>query len=298
MKNQQEARYKAYSIALAYLKDNESITGTLPLFSTAFNKAMKLLNEINDAENKRAQKLKSATDSKLRQHEEVARLSLVYSAMLQSYAEDKGNTALRSAMSFNQTDLAHATPHDLSNRAANILEKMVELQPALKEYGLTDDQLSQYRDLLGLFATGRHAPRTQIAERKQAGILVTENLSQLTEIFAKELDSLMQYFRESHPEFYNQYRIKRTVVNPGRRKTRVEGVITDNATGAALQGVSVVVKDTAFATVTAADGSYNLNTPSIAEARMLFTKEGYQPAEITVKIKRGQALQQNLALVK
>ncbi|MCX6319702.1 MAG: carboxypeptidase-like regulatory domain-containing protein [Bacteroidetes bacterium] len=292
------ARYKAYSIALAYLKDNESVTGTLPLFTTVYNKAKALIDEIGNAENRRAVNLRTASGSKQQQHNELARLSLVYAAMLVGYAKDKGDTALAEAMAFNTSDLKHATPHELSTRAANVLEKLNALQTPLQEYGLAAEQVTEFANMLSQYGTGKNAPRSLIAERKQAGILVEENMAQLADIFSNELDSLMLYFRDTHPELYNQYIIKRTVVRPGRRKTRVEGVLTDEATGAALEGVSVYIKGTELSTITEEDGGYYLNTPSIQQGVLVFEKEGYQTKELKLKIKRGQALEQNMALVK
>lgn len=292
------ARYKAYSLALAHLQEHETITQAVPVFANVYQSAKAVLDEIASAENKRAQKISGATENKEQQREELALQSIAMSSILVSYAQEKKDAALKAEISFSPTELAHATPHELSSRASNILAKVQALEAELKQYGVTDTQIAEFTNQYNLFTTGQHEPRKFISERMQATSVVKENIARLTAIFKEQLDGLMLLFRDSHPEFYEQYLIKRTVVQPGRRKTRVEGMITDKATGEALAGVAVAVKDTAFTTLSAIDGTYYLNVPVLPAAIIVFQKVGYQPKEITVQVKRGQALQQDIAMEK
>ena len=71
----------------------------------------------------------------------------------------------------------------------------------------------------------------------------------------------------------------------------VSGTVTDQATGQALPGVSVIVKGTSVGTATGADGSYTVNVPA-AGSTLVFRYIGYQTVEREV----GNASTINVAL--
>jgi hypothetical protein len=292
------ARYKAYSLALAHLKANETITSEVPKFATVYLSAKTALDEIEQAESRRSQKISGATEGKEKQRDDLARLAFSVASILVSYAVDKDDATLRAEMTFAPSELKFATPHELSSSAINILTSVKGREAELKEYGLTEADITSLTSQVEQFSTGKYAPRKFISERKQDGILVEENMARLTVIFNEQLDGLMLLFREKHPEFYKQYMIKRTVVQPGRRKTRMEGTITDSATGAELPGVNISIKGSVVSTVSEENGTYYLNMLPATFGIVVFEKEGYQTVELSAPIKRGQILHQDLAMKK
>ncbi|MCX6318081.1 MAG: carboxypeptidase regulatory-like domain-containing protein [Bacteroidetes bacterium] len=298
MNSEQLARYKAYRLALAHLKENESVFNDKPAFVAVYQSATSAMAQLDEAEQIRLERQSGATHTKNEQRDQLARLAFTVSNVLVSHAVDTGDTAIRKKMSFNLGELQYLVPQRLIGIAANILDTARRQQQALQAYGLSEEQLNELADRINQFSETAQGPRKFITERMQAGMRQEELLEKLDTIFNEQLDGLMLLYQEKQREFYDQYMLKRTVVKRGRRKTRVYGQVTDKATAAPLENVTVAVKGTAMSTLTAPDGSYSMNTPSFSIGVVVYSKEGYTPVEITTSVKRGQATNNDMSLEK
>ena len=296
MNSIQNARYKAYSLALAHLKENEAITKAVPAFETAFLSAKATLAAVDSADSRKAQKKGGVTDSKQKHQDNLANQALALAAVISSYAALNKDLVLKEEMHFSPSELFYGPNQQVSVHCANILAKARELTGELKDYGVTEALIDNYATQLDQYAVSILEPRSATAERKQAGELVAELLKQLQVIFTDHLDALMLLFKFTHRDFYNQYLIKRMIVNPATRKTRVEGVVTDKASRTQLANVSITVKGSNLEAATLGDGSYSLKTPALTMVTVVYQKEGYKPFTIEAAVKRGQATTLNVEL--
>jgi Carboxypeptidase regulatory-like domain len=296
MTKNQAARYKAYSLALAHLSENEEITKGIPAFAQAYQAAKATLDAISAADNLRQQNRIAISAGKKQFREEIARQAQAISAAIVTYASAGKNLQLKEAMNFTQSELFRGTDPELGARAANILASARSLATELKSYGISDEMLEAFSTLVAQYLPAANSPRNSTAGRKQAGQLIKEGLNELRDQLKNQLDKLMLQFKSSHPDFYDTYLIKRAVINPAYRNTQLEGLVTDLASLATLGGVQVSVKDTSLVTATLADGSYSLKLPLLTRAKVLYQKEGYVPATVEVEVKRGQKARQEVAL--
>jgi hypothetical protein len=292
----QSARYKAYALALAHLKENESITKDVPAFAQAYDAAKATLDAIAAADNRRQQNRFAASAGKRQFREEFAGQAQAIAGALVSYATAKNDQRLKEAMNFTYSGLYHANDAELGARAANILTEARALAGELSTYGITEGVLTAYGTMVAQYLGAISEPRNVVAERKEAGQQIKDGLNQLKDQLKNQLDKLILQFKSGHPEFYNQYINKRKIINPAQRKTQVEGKVTDMATGAGLADVQVLVKDTVLETTTGADGSYDLYLPLLTGATIQYRKEGYTPASVQVELKRGQTTPQGVEL--
>lgn len=298
MKSIFRARFNAYTLALAHLKEHEALTSNVSAVADICNEAKKLLDEFEMVENRSAERQTAPSLSKTNMHQELADEAYSVAVMIRSYASATGDDVLAERVSYTPTLLNRATANDLQSRAAVILQKANELAEQLKPYGLSTDRIKAFASLLTAFNTGKLAPREYIAERKEANKQAEELINRLTEIFDRRLDGLVFQFRKSEPEFYNQYLIKRTYVKPGRRKTQIEGTITDKASGAPVEGVTITVKGTAITTQSDADGSYHLYSAPFTGMLVVYEKEGYRTLEKDTTLQRGKSTRQPVVMEK
>jgi hypothetical protein len=289
MTNTQKARYNAYSLALAHLKENGQITSGIPVFEALYLSAKTTLDAISDTNRRRIQKLKGVTDSKQQLQDSLSTQALAIASVISTYASVKKDLMLKESMNFSKSELFYGGGQLLNEKSANILTKAKELATSLKDYGITDALLDSFESLLQDYAANVNEPRSMTAERKQAGIQVKELFKQLNRLFIEQLDRMMLLFKFTHSDFYEQYMIKREIVDPTRRKTSVKGTVTDKTSGKALAGVTVILKNTELSTTTADDGSYSLKTPIIEEMPVIYQKDGYKPATKEATVKRGQS---------
>jgi len=296
MNNTQQARYKAYALALAHLKENESITNGLPAFREAYEQAMATLGAIEAADGLRQDKSVAITAAKRQFREGIARQAMTIAAALVSYATAKNDQRLREAMQFSKKELFSATDTRLGTYAANILAAAQAASADLKAYGIGEETLVAFKANVDQHVDTVNLPRNRQAERKQAGQQIIDGLNQLRDQLKNRLDKLMLQYETSHPEFFQRYMEKRQIINPARRKTAVEGMVTDAVSNTGLGDVQVTVENTELVTTTLKDGSFELRTPQLSSFVVVFSKKGYTPARLEVELRRGQRARQQVAL--
>jgi hypothetical protein len=298
MNRTQNARYKAYSLALAHLKENEVITKTMPVFEPVYLSAKALLDEIGQTNERKVSKLKGLTESKYQYQEVLAAQALATASVISSYATKINDPGLKEAMNFSQSELLYGPEMELGTKCSIILSKARELAAQLQDYGINQAYLDGFAKMAGSYKSSVHKPRNAFAERKQAGMLLNEQLRKLLLIFTGQLDPLLLMFKTTHQDFYDQYLIKRMVVDAITRKTRLVGLVTEKATGQALANVAVTVKgaEDAMVVTTAEDGSYSLKTPLLKQVPVLYQKMGYKPLAMQASLKRGKATTVNVEL--
>lgn len=289
MEAKQQARYNAYSLALSYLKENETITKDVAAFTATYEMAKTKLDAIAANENLRQQKSRGASLQKEQLKENLANQALAVAAIIGSYATDQQDANLRESVNFNASDLQYASGPVLASRSANIVKLARESAGALKGYGITDELLASLAKLAEQFASDIQAPRNDKTERKNAGDEIRELIKELDSIFINKLDAMMLLYRFTHRSFYNGYLIKRDIQLPGHRKTRLEGLTLEKGTGEALENVELSIDETDLTIQTGADGSFDLKVPLLVGAVARFKKAGYKTVEKAFTLQRGQA---------
>ena len=298
MTNTQTARFKAYSLALAHLKENAAITAGVPAVTTVSELAQKLVDAIKEADQVRVEKRDARAAGKNQFREKFADQALIIAKAVAGFAAGINDQELLASMKFSRSDLTYGTDRELGSMAANILATARKLEKELVPFGITGETITRFASDVKAYLDKTNQTRNRTAERKGAGQQIQLLLTQLRNVFDQQLDGLLLQFRDSHPAFYTDYMNKRTVINPASRKTRVEGFVTDRNSRLPLGNVQVALKDSKIVTSTLADGSYYLKTPALTAATVEFSLEGYKPLTVVVDVKLGQGLNQSVELVR
>lgn len=298
MKQIHQARYNAYTRTLEYLKQNEAITGSVPAFATVYTNIKALLDAVTGLDSVRKQNRQAVTAGKYQYQADIGQQALAISAAIVTYAVSINDEELKRSMKFTRSQLFYSTDPDLGARVSNILQKARELSEPLKEYGITAEMISGFAKLTEQYLPEANSTSTHLAKRVNATQLINEKLNEARALIDNQLDMLMIQFELSHPEFYNQYIILRTVPTTAHRKTRVEGTVSEKLTEAGLANVLVRLKGSDVETTTAADGSYTLKTPPLNSTQIEYIREGYTPVTVQLQIKRGQAVKQDVEMEK
>lgn len=285
-------------MSLAHVKSNEGITAEVPGIARVYNTAKALLDSITAADTMRKHKLSAVTAGKRQYLNEMAHNALLVSSAVVSFAAEKKDDELKKAMTYSPSDLFHAPEKNLGAILSAIMETAKPLSSALKDFGVTEELFTVFSKQVETYLERTTHPVNSRTEHKTAGQQIDQWLNQLKDILDNQLDGLMIQFKFSQPEFYKQYFNKRRINNPARRKTRLEGLVTENKSQAPLGDVQLVFSDPELNSVTNADGSFSLGMKPEKGVEVSFVKEGYATAKIKVDMKRGQALYQEVVLEK
>lgn len=292
------ARFQAYALAMEHLKNHTAITDSVPVFKKVYDNAAKLLERIADADQVREAKKETSSAGKQQFKNELVRKARIVAGAIVTYAGLHNDQGLRESMTFSHTELARAKDTDLASLTANILEAARQLNGQLKDFGISDELLQDYTERVTNYSTQANKPRRQVAEIKVAGDIAREDLLSLRKIFDQQLDSLMLQFEEKHPEFYITYHIKRTIIYPGHRKTKIDGLVTDARTGDGIANAQISIKGSPLTVTTQPDGSFILTTKPLHNATLECTCEGFKTVSLLVEVKLGQSLKQEIIMEK
>jgi Carboxypeptidase regulatory-like domain len=288
MNSIQSPRYKAYSLALAHLAENQSITESIPAFQPIYTSAKATLDAIKDASNRKTEKQKGFTVSKQELQEALSGQAKSIASVIATYASINNDTGLKEAMSFSKSELLYGSDEKLEGKATIIYKKAEEYADKLKDYGISRVLLDNLKNLLETYSATLNEPRSLTVERKQAGSDVEKLFKQLGQILSQQLDPLVALFAGTQPKFVEQYQLKRQIVNPARRKSKVAGLIKVRGSGKPLSGAVINMKAGEISTLSNEDGSYTLKTPVGSNLELVIEKEGYLPVTVVVSVKRGQ----------
>jgi hypothetical protein len=289
MNSRQTARFKAYSLALAYLQENEQTTNAVPIFAAVHTSAMATLNAISNTNKRKIENRKGVADNKQQHQDSLSAQAQSIASVIGTYATLKKDLVLKEAMNFKKKELFYGADQLLNEKSANILTKAKELAADLKDYGITPALIASFESQLKDYSITINEPRNVAMERKQAVMQIKDLFIQLKLVFTEQLDPLMQLLKADNRDFYDQYLLKRTIVDPAHRTTKVEGTVTDKLTRKALTGVTVMVKATDFIVSTFEDGRYSLNVPGVKQVPVTYQKEGYKPVTLQATLKKGQS---------
>ena len=112
------------------------------------------------------------------------------------------------------------------NRSEQIHEIATAVLPSLADFGVTQAKLNAFSKKIEAFRKAHPAPRQRVNSSSSATKQLAEQFAELNVLLRKRADRLLVQFRESAPEFYNEYQSARTVVSP--------------ATGASAAGKSAI----------------------------------------------------------
>lgn len=258
----QSARYNAYSLVLAHLKENESITKDVPDFVQIYEAARTKLDAI------------IAADNMQQCRENIAGLALIISTAIIAHADETNNHHLMRAMHFSSALPGSGRESQWGAKAATILVHAGKLATELKGYGITDEMMTSYAAMVEEYLTTARELNNNVKGHIQAGESIKKGLKELHEILNKQLDKLMRQFKFTHPAFYNGYISKRRLVTPAAHSTQPARRITDAARRNTSTGVPVFLKGTELMTVLWADGSYGLYLPLLTSASIKYQQEG------------------------
>ena len=155
-------------------------------------------------------------------NKQMARADLIapclqVSNLIKVYAFIGKDENLLSSLNTNPTDFLRLRHQQLLDYAKFINTQMLELGDALTPYGLNEELKAELTQELKDYEACMSEPRQLINERKTNNELITNYISDATELLNDKIDPLMELFNEDQA-FYLEYKSARMIVDPATRK--------------------------------------------------------------------------------
>jgi hypothetical protein len=220
MTSNQANKHSMYTATAKLLKDNAVKTGAIPAFAGSFGKLDSLLTQIGDKDKERMGKTPGKVAAKDEAEDALMTATVIVSSALTAFARSKGNTQLKEKAHVSENYLRHAR----SNEQVNIAKITYDLAKANEEglaaFGITPTMLEDLKSRIAGYDAALKEVASGVAERVGARTAVSDLFIQTDDVVREEVDPMMQIFRVTDPEFYNDYRAARVIKDIGVRHTK------------------------------------------------------------------------------
>lgn len=218
-----KTQQRRYNMALAVLRFCLAHLDILNL-NLAFKKAVTKLGTLTDAVSLavqgQAQDTRGVQDVKMNLKDTLVFITAQVSALLFAYATDKGDAALKAKAGWKDRDLERLNESELPEIAENLVRDATPAASAADaaEYGLSLALLTNLKSAIGAYREGKDAPRNATANRSTETRTLEQTMSATSRHLRESMDKLVEFYKKTHPEFYNTYKENRKVMDVASRK--------------------------------------------------------------------------------
>ena len=209
-----------YRSTVELLEKNTTKTASLPAFEVSFGKFGTLVDQIGDKEKERMGKTSGKANARDECEDALVLGTVIVSSALTAYANSIGNAQLKAAVKVSESQLRYARTNEQLNLAKMVLDLATANLAALGPFGVTQAILEDLKARIAAYDAATKQVSSGMAERVGARTAVSDLFIQADQILKDELDRMMQFFRVSAPEFYNDYRAARVIRDIGVRHNK------------------------------------------------------------------------------
>ena len=309
MNKKQENRFNMYLATVDFCKKNTDITTPLPNFIINYTKLKAICDGIYLISVKLATNISGTTTGKNNFKETLIVLAADTARKLMAFAQLSKDQKLLQEISFTESDLRHLSDTILYDTTRLISDRAQTNLDLLTDYLVNAETQTDLQQAIANYKQAIGAPRVEKVKQMMA-------TKQLSELFVsgdealEDMDAVVEIVRLTRANFYIGYKLARKVIETGKRKMSVKGLVTDVQTGEPVKGAVISFWPDGDATKTYAAGKASLVKKtadkggfyvSIMPAgtyRVTLQKIGYTEQTLTVYVNDGELTLVDVKLAK
>ncbi|HAZ03459.1 MAG: hypothetical protein A2W90_16525 [Bacteroidetes bacterium GWF2_42_66] len=232
MKKSQKNKLKMYKVVLSVCTNAAQVCSRVPAFQKAVNDFQVLVTEIE-----RLQALQSADNKGITVDNQVLNNQLSESALticgaLFAWASENGTHKLKEKVNYQKSDFIRFSQTERIAVCTGILEDAKMYADKLVNNGITQENISELETLLNSYRNAYTKPREMVVSRTAITEALLNAFKKANALLKEQTDRLVLQFKNSDPEFYQQYRQARVTEERGiRHNAEVPGTETTGEVG-------------------------------------------------------------------
>ncbi len=232
MKNSEENSLYMLDNVSGLLGENREITSAIPQFAESEAELNKFIADIKSTNQSFINAAEGKTDEKTAAEEDLEDYLIPFSRKLFVYGRRNSVEEVKTLTGFKETDLKRLRDRELIDKAESIHKKAVELAVNLEKYGIKQTDIDLLDTKIKQFETAIGGQGSGFSERGGARKTLNTLFDGAIQLIKEEIDGMIEAFKESDPDFYNQYIAARGIKNLGvRHKKKSETTATVNGDG-------------------------------------------------------------------
>jgi len=197
-----------------------------------------------------------------------------------AFASASGNIGLKQEMKYGLTTLLRMKDGMLGPVCQNIHAVATADIADLADYNITAPLLTAFSSAIDGYIATVPSTRNAVADSATALVALDTLFADADEIVKNQMDKTAQQFLLTHPDFYNNYRSNRIILDPASTSSQIKGKVLKAGSPDPLAGASVEVVGGGITATSDAKGIFRFKPIQPGTYSLKVTLEGY--AEHTI----------------
>lgn len=215
MNKQQENQLSMFYATQKALTDNNTLWSGIPAMVDATNEYNTNIRMIEDCVERQVIDLRGYAQAKAEAEAAMIGMTLAVAGAVRAYATTVGNSVLAGKMNVTRSGLLRHRDAVVAQHCQGIHTKANAEVANLADYGVTAATLTELQTMINTYVAAISAPRNAITGRKGSTAELRLLIKDTNKILAKRLDSLMEFFALTQPNFHRDYWNARIIVDHG-----------------------------------------------------------------------------------
>jgi hypothetical protein len=213
MTDKQENILRMYYAVSAVCDTNIEIWQENEVFSASYRKLQTKIPEI--LKHREIIKMEDIASESFKRFDriELEEMGFYISGKLLIIANNTSNKNLNAQISPNRNNLIKADDTELVTICNIIAQNATLYNDKMAELGILSDDLAEFQQFISYFASNINRIRHYVLKNKSSQELIKKLFKDVDDILKNNLDPDIEFFKNSDPDFYNQYKAAREVIN-------------------------------------------------------------------------------------
>ncbi|MFZ0825797.1 MAG: hypothetical protein WAO02_00085 [Verrucomicrobiia bacterium] len=214
MTNKQQTHLKMFIATLLVVDKFKQLWSAIVAFVNARDAFAEAIDNIRAQEMKQSTATTGVTANKRKSRDAMCRAAAMVGGALAAYADTQQDHELFVLADYSVSDLTYMPEEACLNKCSAILNAGTDNLAALKATKhLVQADLDDLQTKIDDFKTALERPRQTKAETKSATDQLPASIDATDGIVERQLDKLMERFRDTNPDFYSEYQLARQIID-------------------------------------------------------------------------------------
>jgi hypothetical protein len=194
----------------------EVFVGIKPMAGAVTEYRQTIIDVQNAATERLAVSVPTLTLEKRRSEGAMIDLGVQVANALYVLGFETDNSELLNMLGVSESSFYRLTDSNKVPLAQRVLVLAQKYQTEVADYGCDEAKITEFKAAIADYNKLVVAPMNAITVRKQKTTNIKELFARLDSILYDRLDRLMVLFKKSHPDFYQEYRTARNIIEVGK----------------------------------------------------------------------------------
>ncbi|HEY4786896.1 MAG TPA: hypothetical protein VIH57_12650 [Bacteroidales bacterium] len=143
---------------------------------------------------------------------ELEEMAFYLSGKIQLYAKEIGNQSLYAEVHNNRDNLGNATDIELIEICNALADQASAGLPYLASYGITTESIASLQQQASMYFVNMNRAKSSHLKTKSVEERLRKLFKDCDDLLRNKLDNDIEFYKNSDPEFYGQYKTARIVI--------------------------------------------------------------------------------------